>query len=46
MNVLFDATILANGLNKNGGRSGIYMVAYNLLSEFRKCKRRVQILLF
>lgn len=36
MNVLFDATVLANGLNKNGGRSGIYMVTYNLLSEFRK----------
>ncbi len=39
MNILFDATILANGLNKNGGRSGIYMVAYNLLSEFRKDNR-------
>ena len=34
MNVIFDATIIANGFNKNASRSGIYNVAKNVLDQF------------
>lgn len=33
MNVIFDATIIANGFNKNASRSGIYIVAKNILDQ-------------
>lgn len=36
MNILFDGTILTNGVHKNGGRSGIYTVAHNLFLELLK----------
>lgn len=38
INVLFDATILANSLKKDGGRTGIFFVAYNVLLELLKRK--------
>jgi len=33
INVLFDATVIANALYKNEGRTGIFFVAFNILSE-------------
>lgn len=36
INVLFDATILENGVAKSAARSGIYFVAYNILLELIK----------
>jgi len=35
-NMIFDATVIANALSKDGGRSGIFFVAYNLLTEMLK----------
>ena len=36
INVLFDATVLANGVGKSAARSGVYFVAYNILLEMLK----------
>lgn len=32
--MIFDGTLLANGINKNCGRSGIYFTAYNIFKKF------------
>lgn len=36
LRIIFDATILQNGIHKNACRTGIYVVAFNLLKEFIK----------
>ncbi len=36
INVLFDATVLANNFNKDGSRTGIFFVACNILIELLK----------
>lgn len=37
-NVLFDATIIANTLDKNSSRSGIFFTALNILKQLKKNK--------
>ena len=39
INLLYDATVLANGDNKNSCRSGIFWVSYNILKELNKNKQ-------
>ena len=36
LNILFEASILANGIHNNAYRSGIYVVAYNIFIEMLK----------
>ena len=36
LNVLYDADLILNLLNKNTGRTGIFFVAYNILVEMLK----------
>ncbi len=38
MKLMFDATILANGAQKNSGRSGIFFTAYQIVGQFIKQK--------
>lgn len=45
INVLFDATVLENGVAKSAARSGVYFVAYNILLELLK-RNELQVSLY
>lgn len=36
LNIIYDATIIANGISNNAGKSGIYFTALNILKELVK----------